>query len=84
MAGPLNGIGGQIPFANTYQPGQSAQLRTQQDERTPKPNDVQPRGTQAAQTNEPETRNSRDLQSLLREVQASGETGRVSVVDITV
>lgn len=84
MAGPLNGIGGQVPLANTYQPGQSTQLRTQQDERTPKPNEIQPRGAQAAQTNETETRGSRDLQGLLREAQANGETGRGSVIDITV
>jgi len=87
MAGPLNGIGGQqIPFATSFQPGQqnSQQVRPQQEDRTPKPNQVQPPNTQAAQSNESETRNSRDLQSLLREAEATGGRGRGSVVDLTV
>lgn len=85
MAGPLNGIGGQVPFATTFQPGQTgAQVRPKQDERTPLPNQIQPREAQAAQSQETRPRDSRDLQGLLREAQASGETGRGSVIDITV
>jgi hypothetical protein len=85
MAGPLNGIGGQIPFATTFQPGQAgAQVRPKLDERPPVPNQVQAREAQAAQSQETKPRDSRDLQNLLREAQATGERGRGSVIDITV
>jgi hypothetical protein len=86
MAGPLNGIGGQqqIPLATPFQPGQNGTQVRGNDERTPKPNQIQAPGAQAAQSQEPETRNSRDLQSLLREAEATGEKGRGSVIDITI
>jgi len=87
MAGPLNGIGGgQIPLATTFQPGQqNAQVR-QQDDRTPKPDQVQAKGTQPAQSQQTETRNPKDLQNLLKDLISTteGESRRGSVVDITV
>jgi hypothetical protein len=86
MAGPLNGIGGQIPFATSFQPGQqqaNSPVRPQ-DDRTPKANQVQPQGAQAAQTKDPDTRNSKDLHSLLQDAEATDKKGRGAVVDITV
>lgn len=86
MAGPLNGIGGQqqIPLATPFQPGQNGSQVRPQDERTPKANQVQQPASQLGQAQEPETRSSRDLQNLLKEAEASGQTGRGSVIDITI
>jgi hypothetical protein len=87
MAGPLNGIGGQqYPFATSFQPGQQqgAPVRPQNDDKTPKPNQVQPPNTQAAQSKNSDTRNSRDLSGLLKDAEATDRKDRGSVVDITV
>jgi hypothetical protein len=86
MAGPLNGIGGQqqIPLATPFQPGQNGSQVRGQDERSPKPNQVQQPSSQLGQVQEPETRSSKDLQSLLKEAEATGQTGRGSVIDITI
>lgn len=88
MAGSLNGLGPQqIPLATSYQPGQQSAAVRPQDEKTPKPNQVQPQGAQAAQTQTTD-RNPKDLQSLLNDLKSlasdDGETRRGSVVDITV
>jgi hypothetical protein len=90
MAGPLNGIGGQqnIPIANTYQPGNSNDIR-RQDDSAPRENTVQPRGVAASETQRTQTedrnagveiRNSGDSQQ--RQSYASQQRG--SVIDITV
>ncbi len=86
MAGPLNGIGGQqqIPLATPFQPGQNGSQVRPQDNREPKANQVQQPGSQLGQVQEPETRSSKDLQSLLKDAEASGERGRGSVIDITI
>ena len=87
MAGPLNGIGGQqqIPLATPFQPGQNgSQVRPQPGVGDARMQTVQQPSSQLGQVQEPETRSSKDLQSLLREAEASGQTGRGSVIDITI
>jgi hypothetical protein len=85
MAGPLNGIGGQqIPLATPYQPGQNGSQVRQQTDREPQPNRVSPPGAQAAQSQESETRNSRDLRSLLQDTEALPQRARGNVVDLTI
>ena len=86
MAGPLNGIGGQqqIPLATPFQPGQTGAQVRPQDERAPKPNQVAQPSSQLGQAQQPDTRNSRDLQSLLKEAESTGERDRGSVIDITI
>ena len=51
MAGPLNGIGGQqqIPLATPFQPGQNGSQVRPQDNREPKPNQVQQPSSQLGQ-----------------------------------
>lgn len=85
MAGPLSGIGGQqIPLATPFQPGQNGSQVREQNDRDPKPNRVQPQGFQPAQSQESETRNSKDLRGLFQEAETLPQRSRGNVVDITI
>lgn len=92
MAGPISGYGGQqVPISNTFQPGKNnEQVRQQQDQQAQSTN-VQPQGTQAAQSQSVETNNQDVLKAQQNQsVSASSERSsdspptRGSLVDITV
>ncbi len=84
MSGPLNGIGGgQVPFATTFQPGQTSSGQVRED-RQPKQDQIQPQGFQPSQSQGTETRNADARQSLLNRESSPDSGGRGKLLDITV
>jgi hypothetical protein len=85
MAGPLNGISPQIPFATTFQPGQNNQVRT--DAQKPRQDFIQTRGAAASDSQKSETRDQNTLRAAPRQSsneQRSGNNQRGSLLDVTV
>lgn len=88
MAGPLNGLGGQqqVPIANTFQQSQPNTDLRQRENVQAQEEIVQPQGTEAAQVQSSEARDSDsglDLRNDGDIVQAESQQ-RGSVIDILV
>ncbi len=93
MAAPLSGVGQQqqVPLSQTFQPGGSDQTREiRQRGQEPRENELQARGTAAAQSQHTNTKTDSTFQSNLDQASNSSHSsqsnsaGRGSVVDITV
>jgi len=91
MAGPLSGLGQQIPLANTFQPGNAnsngQQVRPTNDQATPANNEIRAQGAPTNQAQEGSNRNASQRESFqLSENRPSSndDQRRGSLVDIQV
>jgi hypothetical protein len=88
MAGPLSGLGQQIPLATTFQPGVSSNGQVRTEDKKPQDNVTQPRKAASAQSNRTEVVHNRDSSSRPLRVSASNDDGtpkgRGSLLDISV
>lgn len=93
MAGPLSGLGQQIPLATTFQPGGASnssqqQVRPANEQATPAPNEVRAQGAPTNQTQQSSNRNASQRESFQvsesRSDSSDGDQRRGSLVDIQV
>lgn len=94
MAGPLSGLGQQIPLATTFQPGGAAnnaqqQVRPANEQANPAPGEVRAQGAPTNQAQEGSNRNAGQRESFrLSESRVNdnsdGDQRRGSLVDIQV